>query len=214
MTARMKTALLAASFLGLLTGAAAADPATLVATSNLRAGPGAEYPIRVTIPGGATIDVQGCDGSWCVARYAEYEGYVPQSRVAGVGVSGPVIAVVPDEDYYYDEGPFYGYGYSPSYGYYYGGGHRRVHRDWQNSNRRSNELRQGNWQQTNRGKWQGNTGQPRGAAVQQRSQQNFGAIAPRVNSQPATVARGGSAGSPVSARGGNGGQGRTGSFGQ
>src|ERR1700694_2638526 len=114
MTARMKTALLAASFLGLLTGAAAAGPATMAATSNLRAGPGAEYPIRVTIPGGATIDLQRCDGSWCVARYAGYEDYIPQSLVAGVGEPGPASAVVPDD--YYDQGQYVdGYGYGPAY---------------------------------------------------------------------------------------------------
>lgn len=192
MTARLKTALLAASFFGLLTGFAAADPAMLVTTANLRAGPGIDYPIRVTIPGGATVDVRGCDGSWCVARYAGYEGYISQSLVAGGGAPGPGIAAVPDDEYY-DEGPgpVYGYGYAPSYGYYGRDYRPSVRRDLQNDGRR------GNWQgrreqQSNRGNWQGNRG---GGNWQQRSggqggvrvqqQQNIRAAAPRAQAPAA-----------------------------
>jgi uncharacterized protein YraI len=215
MTARLKTALLAASFLGLLTGAAAADPATVVTDSNLRAGPGTEYPVQVTIPAGVTIDVQGCDGAWCVARYAGYEGYIAQSLVAGGGAPGPAIAVVPDDDYY-DEAPYeYGYGYGPSvvpgYGYGYQRSHRRVVRPDRQDERRGNwQANRGNWQgnQGGRGNWQGNRGgnwqrsttQPSGVRVEQRSQQNFRATAPRVHSQPTAGGRG-SGGARPAARG-------------
>jgi Bacterial SH3 domain len=197
MTARLKRALLAASFLGLLTGAAAADPATVVTIASLRTGPGIEYPIRVTIPGGATVDVQGCDGSWCVARYAGYEGYISQPLVAGGGAPGPGIAAVPDDEYY-DEGPGPGYGYGypgPGYGYgYYGRDYRpSVRRDLQDNNRRSNW--QGRGQQSNRGNWQENRG---GGNWQQRSggqggvrvqqQQNIRAAAPRAQAPAAARA--------------------------
>ncbi|HEV1999368.1 MAG TPA: SH3 domain-containing protein [Xanthobacteraceae bacterium] len=188
MTARLKRALLAASFLGLLTGATAADPATVVTIANLRTGPGIEYPIRVAIPGGATVDVQGCDGSWCVARYAGYEGYISQPLVAGGGAPGPGIAAVPDDEYY-DEGPGPGYGYG-----YYGRDYRpSVRRDLQDNNRRSNW--QGRGQQSNRGNWQANrdggnwqqrSGGQGGVRVQQ--QQNIRATAPRAQAPAAARA--------------------------
>lgn len=152
MTARLRTALLAATFFGVLTGAAAADPAMVVTDSNLRTGPGTQYPIVVTVPGGVSVDVQGCDGNWCVARYAGYEGYISQSLIAAAGAPGPAIAAAPYEDYYepYEYGYGYGPTYLPGYGYGYQRGHRRVVRPQQNTVR-------GNWQ-TSRGNWQGNRG--------------------------------------------------------
>jgi uncharacterized protein YraI len=196
MTARLKTALLAASFLGLLTGVAAVEPATVVTTSNLRAGPGTEYPVQAIIPGGATIDVQGCDGSWCVARYAGYEGYISQSVVAAGGAPGPAVAVAPDDHYYDGYGPDYGYApsydyYGPSYGYGYQRGHRRTERQiWQDSRRGNGQVNRGNWQVNRSVNWQRNSGQASGAGVQQRSQQNFRATMPRVQSQPTAGGRG------------------------
>lgn len=161
MTARLRTALLAATFFGVLTGAAAADPAMVVTDSNLRTGPGTQYPIVVTVPGGVSVDVQGCDGNWCVARYAGYEGYISQSLIAAAGAPGPAIAVVPNDDYY-DEPYGYGYGYGaayiPSYGYHRG--QRRVVRpnpgNWQGN--------RGNWQ-SNRGNWQGRQGGVRSGGI-------------------------------------------------
>jgi hypothetical protein len=202
MTARLKAALLAASFLGILTGAAAADPATVVTDSNLRAGPGTEYPVRVTIPGGVMIDVQGCDGAWCVARYAGYEGYIAQSLVAGGGAPGPAVAVLPDDGYSYDEGPYYGYAPTYGYGYLYGNDYRgHGRRDWQDNDRRSSWQGRRDLQQGNRGNWQGNRGSGNwqanrgGGNWQQRSsgqrsvrvqqQPSFRAAPPRTQTQSA-----------------------------
>jgi uncharacterized protein YraI len=203
MTARLKTLLLTTSFLGGLAGVALADPATLVTTTNLRAGPGTEYPSRITIPGGTTIDVRGCDGAWCVARYGGYQGYVAQSLVAAGDEQEPAIAAVPDDGYYYDEVPAYGYGYG--YGGSAYGGYRR---DWQDQNRRGNwqgrrDLQQGNRgniQQGNRGNWQVNRGggqvNPGGGNWQGRSsgqaggQQNIRAATPRAQAPaPARAAQ-------------------------
>jgi uncharacterized protein YraI len=162
MTARWKTALLAASFLGLSAGVAAADPATVIRNAPLYAQPGGY--VQAVIPAGSYVDNDGCGGAWCAVKWAGRAGYVSASLLrpaAGFGY-------VPDDD-----GP--GYVYEPGYGTGYGYGARpRVHRE---DGRR-------------RGNGQGNVGQPRGPAVQQRSQQNFRATTPRVHSQPAAGGRG------------------------
>jgi uncharacterized protein YraI len=166
MTARLRTALLAATFFGVLTGAAAADPAMVVTDSNLRTGPGTQYPIVVTVPGGVSVDVQGCDGNWCVARYAGYEGYISQSLIAAGGAPGPAIATAPYEEYYepYEYGYGYGSTYFPGYGYGYQRGHRRVVRPQQNTVRGNWQTSRGNWQ-GNRGNWQGQGGVRSGGTV-------------------------------------------------
>jgi uncharacterized protein YraI len=166
MTARLRTALLAATFFGVLTGAAAADPAMVVTDSNLRTGPGTQYPIVVTVPGGVSVDVQGCDGNWCVARYAGYEGYISQSLIAAGGAPGPAIATAPYEEYYepYEYGYGYGPTYLPNYGHGYQRGHRRAVRPDQNSLRGNWPGNRGNWQ-SNRGNWQGRQGGVRSGGI-------------------------------------------------
>src|ERR1700674_895513 len=98
MTARFKTTLLAASFFGLLTGAAAADPATVVQNTPLYASPGGF--VQAVIPAGSYVDVDGCAGSWCSVNWAGQGGYVSSSLVALADVPGPAYAMVPDDNYF------------------------------------------------------------------------------------------------------------------
>jgi Bacterial SH3 domain len=49
--------------------AAFAAPALTLSDLNMRAGPGTNSPVVITVPGGSTVDVFGCDPSgWCSVR--------------------------------------------------------------------------------------------------------------------------------------------------
>ena len=167
MTARLRKVLLAAGFLGGLTGVAVADPATVVRDAPLHARPGGF--VQAVIPAGSLVDLDGCQGSWCVVKWSGQGGYVPASLIRRARYGA-----VPDYDYY-DDPDYYGYG--PSY-YYYGGEPRRVHRNWQ-GNRGNWQGNRGNWQDNrgNRGNgnWQGRPGGTnRGAVSGGRSQSRSG----------------------------------------
>jgi len=126
--------------------AAAAEPALAIANLNLRQGPGLNFGVLVTIPGGSTVDVAGCSGDWCNIRWGGRIGYVvgrnldmggpPPLPGAGRG-PGPVVvgppppevylgppAVVVEPPDYYDGPGYYGPGYHRP-GYYYGPRWRR-----------------------------------------------------------------------------------------
>jgi hypothetical protein len=143
------TLLAAASVLALSAGAAAAAPATVQSAANMRAGPGTQYEVVATIPGGATVDVAGCTGSWCQVSYAGESGFAIRSNLA-MAESAPV-AVAPG--YAYDDTPVYGddygYDYGPGFGVFVGPRHHRFHHGWN-----GNSGRVGTWQ-GNRG-WSGN----------------------------------------------------------
>lgn len=59
----------------LVGGAAFAYPAEVSRDLNLRAGPGTNYEVLATMPGGAVVDVEGCRGSWCRVDYRGREGW-------------------------------------------------------------------------------------------------------------------------------------------
>src|SRR3954452_24216056 len=107
----MKSVLLAAaSALVLSAGVAAAAPAIVESPLNLRAGPGPEYPVVGSLPGGATVDVAGCTGSWCQVQFGRESGFASRSHLNMEGGAGPaVVATAPG--YAYDDGPYYDYGY-------------------------------------------------------------------------------------------------------
>jgi hypothetical protein len=149
----LKTTLLAAASLVLSAGAASAAPATAESAVNMRAGPGPQYEVVTTIPGGATVDVAGCTGSWCQVSFAGESGFANRSYLS-VAEGGPAVA----PGYAYDDTPLYsddyyddGYDYGSGFGVFVGPRHQRFHRGW-NGNR--NGGRVGTWQ-GNRG-WSGN----------------------------------------------------------
>jgi hypothetical protein len=123
----LKTILLsAASALVLSAGAASAAPATAESAVNVRSGPGTQYEVIGTIPGGATVDVAGCTGSWCQVSFNGETGYANQNYLS-VAEGGPAV-VAPG--YAYDDTPYYdnydddGYAYGPGVGFYASPGHR------------------------------------------------------------------------------------------
>jgi uncharacterized protein YraI len=156
----LRTRLLgAAAILALSTGLAAAAPAALERSGNVRAGPGTNYPVIATLPAGSVVDVAGCPGSWCQVETEAGEGFVARSLLAFGGGGGPAVAVAPggyydDDDYGYG----YGYGYGPGVGVFVAPGHRhwRHRHGWRGRDG-------GNWAgrpdiRDGRGNWQGGRG--------------------------------------------------------
>lgn len=161
----LKTTLLAAaSALVLSAGAAAAAPATVESAVNMRAGPGPQYEVIATIPGGATVDVAGCTGSWCQVSFAGESGFASRSYLQMA--AGAPVAVAPgyayDDTPYYDDYYDYGYDYGPSVGIFVGPRDHRFHHGWNGK---------GNWHGGRVGTWQGNQGWSgnRGGTAQGRS---------------------------------------------
>lgn len=68
----------------MLPAAAAAQNGQVTTTLNLRAGPGTEYPVIVTIPYGGAVSVYGCmqGWNWCDISWAGYRGWAYGSYVA------------------------------------------------------------------------------------------------------------------------------------
>ena len=121
-----------AGALALSTGFAAAAPAVVESDLNLRAGPGVEFPVVAAMPGGATVNVMGCQASWCQVAFGGTTGWASQAYLGmGGGVAaGPAYRGFGEGYAYRGVGPGYGYdedtyaygGYSPGYSYgYYGG---------------------------------------------------------------------------------------------
>src|SRR6185295_17846387 len=128
------TLLSAASALVLSAGAAAAMPATAESPVNMRAGPGTQFEVLATIPGGATVDVGGCAANWCQVSYGGESGYANSSYLAMAGEPAPSAGVVVAPGYAYDDAPLYAddyyiYGdtYGPGFRFYANPGHRFRH---------------------------------------------------------------------------------------
>lgn len=158
----IKTTLLAAASALILSAAASvaavAAPAVAQSPVNMRAGPGPQYEVLATVPGGATVDVAGCTGSWCQISYAGESGYANRNYLALAGEFAPSAGVAVVPGYAYDDTPLYsddyygyGYAYGPSFGFYANPGHRFRHgwsgRPGWNGNQAGNwQGRGGNWQ--------------------------------------------------------------------
>lgn len=122
---QLKNLMLAA---GLLLGSvtvAAAGPALVTADLNLRSGPGVNYGVVGMLPGGSTVNVVGCRGSWCRVAGG---GYASRSYLDNRG--GPVYAAEP----VYVGPPVYGppvYVGPPAIGFGFGfGGGWGGHHGW------------------------------------------------------------------------------------
>ncbi len=155
----LKTTLLAAaSVLALSAGAASAAPATAESALNMRAGPGTQYEVVATIPGGATVDVAGCTGSWCQVSFNGESGFASRSYLEMA--EGGAVTVAPGYAYqdtpYYDDYD-YGYDYGPSVGFYYGGGWDYGHGGrWHGGHHAGNWH--GQWNGHRAGNWNGTGG--------------------------------------------------------
>jgi Bacterial SH3 domain len=80
----------AAALLVLSAPAVQAAPALATNNVNLRQGPGTNFPVITTIPGGSTVDVSGCQGQWCAVTWQGRSGYtIATSLDQGGGPSGP-----------------------------------------------------------------------------------------------------------------------------
>lgn len=119
--------------------AASAAPALAINNVNMRQGPGTNYPIILTIPGGSNVNVGGCNGTWCAVAFGGQSGYAVATSFdmgggppsPGPDVPIPVAPGAPPPGYgeppvyvgppYYGPGPYYG----PYRGYYRGGYDRR-----------------------------------------------------------------------------------------
>jgi uncharacterized protein YraI len=112
-------ALLAAVSLPTVASAQVAGTATVVTDLNLRAGPGPAYPVIVTIPTNAIVNIYGCDAAltwcdidfngnrgWSYAAYLTYGGAVTAPLPAPMPlpqvVQNPPPTVVYDQEAYFN----------------------------------------------------------------------------------------------------------------
>ncbi len=69
---------------------AQAAPALATDNVNMRQGPGTNYPVITTIPGGSTVEVSGCQGEWCSVSWHGQSGYAIAARLdQGEGAPPP-----------------------------------------------------------------------------------------------------------------------------
>lgn len=122
MFSRLRSAILAVGLLILTAGAATAFPAQVGPNSNLRWGPGMEFPVQIVVPAGSIVDVENCDDRWCFVRWEEYEGFIHHSLlIFPPSIVVPYVTVYPDYEYYY------GFIYGPTFVFrYYGDFHSRA----------------------------------------------------------------------------------------
>jgi len=97
---------------------AAASPARVVSNTNLRLGPGTNFGVAATVPGGSVVDITGCAGQWCTAHWRGRTGYMIATNLdlggQGGPVGGPPVVIYDDPPPYF--GPPYSY-YGPRYRY-------------------------------------------------------------------------------------------------
>jgi hypothetical protein len=60
---------------------AQAAPALATNNVNMRQGPGTNYPVITTIPGGSTVEVSGCQGEWCSVSWHGQSGFTIAARL-------------------------------------------------------------------------------------------------------------------------------------
>jgi uncharacterized protein YraI len=131
---RLTSALaLGAAALSLLAGSANAAPATVASNTNLRQGPGTNFGVIMTVPGGSVVDVIRCGAQWCNVMAGGRPGYMI-ARNIGMGGPAPVAVVAPPPPVVvvgpgpYPYGPYYGPRRFYGPGFYYGP--RRYWRRW------------------------------------------------------------------------------------
>jgi uncharacterized protein YraI len=111
-----RLALCAAALVAVSAEIATAAPVRLIGNTNLRMGPGTNFGIITTVPGGSVVNVIRCRLLWCNVLWRGRPGYMITrnlGRPARVVVAAPRRVVVVGSPVY---GPYY-YGPRP---YYYG----------------------------------------------------------------------------------------------
>jgi uncharacterized protein YraI len=119
-------------------------------TTNVRSGPGTNYPVIAQVQGGTALNVGTCTGGWCTL--VDYNGWIAQSRL-NFGGGGTVVVQRP---YYVQPEPYYEPYYDAPYGYYGGyyggpsisfrfGDYDRDHRYWRHRNRDRDWDRDRHW---------------------------------------------------------------------
>ena len=71
---------------------AAAAPATVGTNTNLRQGPGTNFGVIMTVPGGSVVEVIRCGGEWCNVMARGRPGYMVARNLGVVGAA-PVAVV-------------------------------------------------------------------------------------------------------------------------
>ena len=95
----------AAALTALSAGSAGAAPATVGTNTNLRQGPGTNFGVIMTVPGGSVVDVIRCGAEWCNVMAGGRPGYMIARNLGGGGapvavVGGPPVVVVGPGPYY------------------------------------------------------------------------------------------------------------------
>jgi uncharacterized protein YraI len=67
---------LAAVLFALSVDLASAGPARVYSNTNLRQGPGTNYAVIATVPGGGIVEVSQCAAEWCTAHWHGRVGYM------------------------------------------------------------------------------------------------------------------------------------------
>ena len=122
---RIRHLALAAGLLLLSAGAASAAPALVTGDVNLRSGPGTHFGVLTVLPGGATVNVVGCNGGWCRIAWRGGYGYASNHYLDfgdGPVYGGPPVYVAPPPVV------TFGFGWGP--GWYGGGWHHGWRGGW------------------------------------------------------------------------------------
>lgn len=118
----------------LVGGAAWAYPAQVSRDLNLRTGPGTNYEVIATMPGGAVVDVEGCRDSWCRVDYRGRAGWASARYLGEASVRRSPPAHAPAYGYRDRVRPApgitfeFGFGTAPDYDDRYD--RRRYRDDW------------------------------------------------------------------------------------
>lgn len=101
----MRAALCAAALVAVSADLAAAAAARAASNTNLRQGPGTDFGVIVTVPGGGLVNVIRCNGEWCNVTFRGQPGYMIARNLAfgaparlvrrPVVVAEPVVVAAP-----------------------------------------------------------------------------------------------------------------------
>ena len=71
----LATGIAALAALFVVSQAADAAVTTTTANLNLRAGPGMNHRVRITIPAGSRVDIHSCGTAWCYLTWGPHSGF-------------------------------------------------------------------------------------------------------------------------------------------